>query len=157
MKINGTEKQRHQFLFWVATSWEEIRFKIPVYVTWAIKAHESSGLGLDREQGRWTAHSALCTPQPSGYKEFRDTRVSDPLCSFCLTAGDMHVFLPTKTCTDDLQEPKAHKNNFFFFHRNHFSSKFSCNLTAFCVNALFIYHFSLSSEKIIIIIVIIMT
>lgn len=68
----------------------------------------------------------------------------------------MHVFLPTKTYTDDLQAPKAHKNHFSFFHRNHFSSKLSCDINAFHANALFIYHFSLSSEKITIIIVIVM-
>lgn len=43
-----------------------------------------------------------------------------------------------------------------FFHRNHFSSKISCGINVFHANALFIYHFSLSSEKIIIVIVIIM-
>lgn len=122
----------------------------------AIKAHKSSRLGLDREQGRPTAQSALCSPQPSGYKEFRDPCISDPLCYFWVTGRDMNVLLPTKTYIDDSQEPKAHKNHSSFFHRNHFSFKFSCNINAFHANALFIYHFSLSSEKIIIIIVIIM-
>lgn len=67
----------------------------------------------------------------------------------------MHVFLPTKTYPDDLQAPKAHKKN-TFFHRNHFSSKISWGINVFHANALFIYHFSLSSEKIIIVIVITM-
>lgn len=157
MKINGTEKQRHQFLFWAATSWEEIRFKIPVYVTWAIKAHESSGLGLDREQGRWTAHSALRTPQPSGYKEFRDTLFQIHFAPSVSQQGICMCSYQLKHAQMIFKNQKPTKTTFFFFHRNHFSSKFSCNLTAFCVNALFIYHFSLSSEKIIIIIVIIMT
>lgn len=121
----------------------------------AIKAHKSSGLGLDREQRKPTTQSALCTPQPSGYKEFRDPSISDPLCSFCLAGRDMHVFWPTKTHTDDFQAPKAHKNHFSFFHRNHFSSKLSCDINAFHASALFVYHFSLSSEKIVKIIVII--
>lgn len=98
--------------------------------------------------------SAPCTPQPSGYKEFRDPYTSDPLCSFCLTGRDMHVFIPTET--DDLQAPKAHKNHFSFLHRKHFSSKLSCDINGFRANALFIHHFSLSTEKTIIIIVIIM-
>lgn len=74
------EKQGYLFSFRVATRSEKKQIQDPYACTSdspRTKAHRKpSGPGLDRDQGRPNTQTTLCYPEPSGYKEFRDSAVS---------------------------------------------------------------------------------
>lgn len=121
----------------------------------AIKAHKLYGLGLDREKGRPTTQSALCTYSPQATKNSGIPIFQIHFAPAVSHEGIYKCSYQLKHTQMSFEHHNPTKTTFPFFHRNHFSSKFSCNINVSHTNALLIYHSSLSSEKIIIIIVII--